>query len=69
MLHNLTKELIIEINKGIIHEWLEKNPAASEAINVNQDELDKVLQMVDVQENIIMKTSISSWWNIIGTAI
>ncbi|MGH9999494.1 MAG: Fic family protein [Nitrosopumilaceae archaeon] len=57
MLHNLTKELIIEINKGIIHEWLEKNPAASEAINVNQDELDKVLQMVDEQENFIMKTS------------
>ena len=56
-MHNLTKELIIEINKGIIHEWLEKNPTASEAINVNQDELDKVLQMINEQENFIMKTS------------
>ena len=56
-MHNLTKDLIIEINKGIIHEWLEKNPTASEAINVNQDELDKVLQMINEQENFIMKTS------------
>ena len=56
-MHDLTKELIIEINKGIIHEWLEKNPTASEAINVNQEELDKVLQMVNEQENIIMKTA------------
>ena len=56
-MHDLTKEMIIEINKGIIQEWLEKNPSASEAINVNQDELDKVLQMVNEQENFIMKTS------------
>lgn len=56
-MHNLTKELIIQINKNIIHQWLEKNPAASEVITVNHVELDKVLQLVNEQGNIIVKTA------------
>lgn len=56
-MYNLTKELIIEINKGIIHEWIENNPSAFEAINVNQDKLDEVLKMVNKQDSIIMKAS------------
>lgn len=53
----LTNDLIIEINKGVIHEVLEKNPTAPESISVNQEELDKVLQMVNSQEHLIMKAS------------
>lgn len=56
-MHDLTKELIIEINKGIIHEWIEKNPSKIEAINANQDKLDEILKMVNSQDNIIMKAS------------
>ncbi|MDE1728968.1 MAG: Fic family protein [Thaumarchaeota archaeon] len=54
---NLTKELVIEINRGIIQEWLEQNPTAFEAISANQDELKKILKIVDKQENLIMKAS------------
>jgi len=53
----LTLELIIEINKGIIQEWLEQNPTAFEAVDVNQDELKTILKLVDKQENLIMKAS------------
>ncbi len=56
-MHNLTKELVIEINRGVIQEWLEKNPTAADVINFNQDELDKVLRMVNEQSNIIMKAA------------
>lgn len=53
----LNKELIIEINKGIIQEWLEQNPTEFEAVNVSQDKLDDILKTADVQENLIMKAS------------
>ena len=53
----LTNDLVIEINKGVIHEMLEKNPTAPESISVNQEELDKILQMVNAQEHMIMKAS------------
>jgi prophage maintenance system killer protein len=53
----LTVELVIDINKVIIQEWLEQNPTAFEAVNVNRDELRNILKMVDKQENLIMKTS------------
>lgn len=54
---NLTEELIIEINKGIIQEWLEQNPTAFEAINVNHDKLKEILTIVNKQENLIMKAA------------
>lgn len=53
----LTIELVVEINKGIIQEWLEENPTAFEAVNVNRDELKNILKIVDKQENLIMKAS------------
>lgn len=53
----LTNDLVIEINKGVIREMLEKNPTAPESISVNQEELDKILQMVNAQEHMIMKAS------------
>ncbi|MDH2907054.1 MAG: Fic family protein [Candidatus Nitrosotalea sp.] len=53
----LTIELVIEINKGIIQEWLEQNPTAFEAVNANRDELKNILNMVNKQENLIMKAS------------
>jgi prophage maintenance system killer protein len=56
-MNNLTEELIIEINKGIIREWLEENPTAFEAIHVNSDDLKNILKMVNEQENLIMKAS------------
>ena len=56
-MNNLTKDLIIEINKGIIHDVLEKNPTAAESVNVNQEQLDTILQMVNKQEHLIMKAS------------
>lgn len=54
---DLTEELIIEINKGIIQEWLEQNPTAFEAVNVNQNKLKEILTTVNKQENLIMKAS------------
>lgn len=54
---NLTEELIIEINKGIIQEWLEQNPTAFEAVNVNHDKLKEILTTVNKQENLIMKAA------------
>lgn len=54
---DLTEELIIEINKGIIQEWLEQNPTAFEAISVNQDKLKEILTTVNKQENLIMKAA------------
>jgi prophage maintenance system killer protein len=54
---DLTEELIIEINKGIIQEWLEQNPTAFEAVNVNQDKLKEILTTVNKQENLIMKAA------------
>ena len=54
---DLTEELIIEINKGIIQEWLEQNPTAFEAINVNHDKLKEILTIVNKQENLIMKAA------------
>lgn len=54
---NLTEELIIEINKGIIQEWLEQNPTAFEAVNVNHDKLKEILTIVNKQENLIMKAA------------
>lgn len=54
---DLTEELIIEINKGIIQEWLEQNPTAFEAVNVNHDKLKDVLTTVNKQENLIMKAA------------
>lgn len=54
---DLTEELIIEINKGIIQEWLEQNPTAFEAVNVNHDKLKEILTIVNKQENLIMKAA------------
>ena len=54
---NLTEELIIEINKGIIQEWLEQNPTAFEAVNVSHDKLKEILTLVNKQENLIMKAA------------
>lgn len=54
---DLTEELIIEINKGIIQEWLEQNPTAFEAVNVNHDKLKEILTTVNKQENLIMKAA------------
>ena len=56
-MNGLTKDLIIEINKGIIHEAVETNPTTPESISVNQDRLDKVLELVNQQPHLIMKAS------------
>lgn len=53
----LTEELLIEINRGIIQEWLEQHPTAFEAVNANRDKLKEILKIVDKQENLIMKAS------------
>jgi len=53
----LTKKDIIEINKGVIQEWIEQNSKSFEGVGVDDNELEKILQMVDEQESIIMKAS------------
>ena len=50
----LPKKVVIEINKGILNEALEKNPKQIEKISVNKDELSSVLEETDQQEGLIM---------------
>ncbi len=49
----LSKDIIIEINKGIIQEWNEQNPQKPETFAVGQDRLDDVLNIVNKQNGPI----------------
>lgn len=53
----LTKKDIIEINKGILQKWVEQNPETYEGVAANEDELDKILKVVDEQDSIILKAA------------
>ncbi len=53
----LTKSLIIKINEGIIFEWLEKNPKESESFAVDEEKLDKILKIVEKQDNPISQAA------------
>jgi len=53
----LTKKIIIEINKGILKEWNEKNPANKETIAVNEDRLNEVLTMVQKHDEPIIQAA------------
>ncbi len=53
----LTKKIIIEINKGILKEWNEKNPDNIESIAVNEDRLDEVLEMVKKYDEPIIRAA------------
>jgi prophage maintenance system killer protein len=49
----LSKDVIIRINKGIVHEWNEQNPQNPEVFAVGEDRLDDVLSMVNKQSGPI----------------
>jgi prophage maintenance system killer protein len=53
----LTKKIIVEINKGILKEWNEKNPTNKETIAVNVDRLDEVLGMVQKHDEPIVQAA------------
>jgi len=53
----LPKKVVIEINKGILKEALEKNPQINEEISVNEDTLTKILNESEQQEGFIMQVA------------
>lgn len=53
----LTKKIIIEINKGILKEWNEKNPTNKETIAVNEDRLDEVLTLMQKHDEPIVQAA------------
>lgn len=53
----LPKKVVIEINKGILTEWLEENPKSFEKISVNEEELTKILNDAEKQESEILQAS------------
>lgn len=57
MLMKLTKKEIIEMNKGIIEEWLYEHPKEFEGVGVDEQELGKVLNIVEKQETPIMQAT------------
>ena len=53
----LPKKVVIQINKGILKEALEKNPSTLERVSVNEDTLKDALDDAEQQEGIIMQVS------------
>ncbi|MEX0657265.1 MAG: Fic family protein [Nitrosopumilaceae archaeon] len=53
----LTKQDLIEINKGILQEWIEKNPSDYEGVAASDKVLDDILKAVDEQDSIILKAA------------
>jgi len=53
----LPKKVVIEINRGILKEALEKNPQINEKISVNEDTLTKILNESEQQEGFIMQVA------------
>jgi prophage maintenance system killer protein len=53
----LTKQDLIEINKGILQEWIEQNPTASEGVVADEKKLEDILKAVDEQDSIILKAA------------
>ena len=50
------KKVVIEINRGILTEYIENHPEASEKISVNEHELIKILDMAEKQDHFILQT-------------
>lgn len=53
----LTIQDLIEINKGILQEWIEENPKAHEGVAANEDELENILNAVNEQDSPILKAT------------
>ena len=53
----ITVELLIEINKGVISEGLEKHDSDFEGIGVRKEELEKILATAQKQNHIIMQVA------------
>ena len=57
-MEHLPKEIIIQINKGIIEEWNQKNPMKKETFHADGDRLTEVLDMVRKYDDFITKSAI-----------
>jgi len=53
----ITIDLLIAVNKGVISEGLEKHDSDFEGIGVQKDELEKILSTAQKQNHIIMKVA------------
>lgn len=53
----LTKDILIKINIGILNEWLEKNSKTSEGFAHNDEKLEKILNLVEKQDNPISQAA------------
>jgi len=49
--------MVIQINKALLKEDLEKNPQINEEISVNEDTLTKILDESEQQEGVIMQVA------------
>ena len=54
-MNNIPLEDIIEINEGIINEWLDVNPQAHDRVGVNKNRLQEVLDIVNKQNSPMLK--------------
>ena len=54
---NITKNEIIQINKGILGEWIQENPAENVGTGFDKNRLSDVLTLVDEQDSFLMKAS------------
>ena len=54
---DISIDAIIQINRGILKEWLEENPSLYEGIAVNNDRLNEVIEIIKQQEDLILKAS------------
>ena len=53
----LPKKVVIDINRGLLTEALEKNPKINEEISVNEETLTKILDESEQQEGFIMQVA------------
>lgn len=53
----ITKNEIIQINRGILGEWSREHPSETISINCDDKRLSEVLSLVDVQDSFWMKAS------------
>ena len=54
---DISIDVIIQINRDILKEWLEENPSIYEGIAVNNDRLNEVIEIIKQQEDLILKAS------------
>lgn len=54
---DISIDVIIQINRDILKEWLEGNPSLYEGIAVNNDRLNEVIEIIKQQEDLILKVS------------